>query len=237
MKKILVIVPAFNEERSVKYVVKRIKKLHPEVKVVVVNDGSTDGTAREARAAGAYVASLPYNLGIGGAVQTGFKIAQREDYDIAVQIDGDAQHDPTYLKEVVAPVISGQLDLCVGSRFLSESSTFKSTLFRRIGICFFSNLLKFLTQTELTDPTSGFRAINRKLIRIFAAHYPVDFPEPEALKIAKRYGVKIGEVPVNMQKRLGGRSSIRYFSTLYYMIKVTFAILVDMLKNGERGEP
>lgn len=230
-KKILVIIPAFNEERSITFVVKRIKSLHPDIKVVVINDGSTDATVREAIAAGAPTVSLPYNLGIGGAVQTGFKIAKTEGFDIAVQVDGDAQHDPAYLKDIVAPLIRDELDMCIGSRFLSEASEFKSTFFRRVGINFFSDMLRLLIKIRLTDPTSGFRAINRKLIKEFAASYPVDFPEPEAIKMAKRFRARIGEVPVKMQKRLGGQSSIRYLKTVYYMVKVTLAILIDTLKT------
>ena len=235
-KKVLVIVPAFNEERSIQYVVKRVKSLYPDFKVLVINDGSTDRTAEEAVKAGASVITLPYNLGIGGTVQTGFKVAEKEGYDIAVQIDGDAQHDPAYLKNILAPVISGQFDMCIGSRFLSETSAFKSTFVRRIGITIFSNLLRLLTRLKLTDPTSGFRAFNKKLIQVFAANYPVDFPEPEVIQVARRHGAKIGEVPVNMQKRLGGKSSINYFSALYYMTKVTLAILIDTLRRKKTGE-
>ncbi len=229
--KILIIIPAFNEERSIRLVVQRIRSLHPEVSIVVVNDGSSDRTLEEARAEGARVVSLPYNLGIGGAVQTGFKVAQREGFDIAVQIDGDAQHDPAYLKALLAPVIAGELDMCIGSRFLSKTSAFRSTFLRRGGISLFSKLLEILIHVKLTDPTSGFRAINRKLIKEFAESYPIDFPEPEAIKLAQRFGAKVGEVPVNMQKRLGGHSSIRYLATAYYMLKVTLAILIDTLRR------
>ncbi len=228
--KILIIIPAFNEEDSIRHVVESIRSLHPEMVIVVVNDGSSDGTLKEARAAGARVVSLPYNLGIGGSVQTGFKVAQREGFDIAVQIDGDAQHDPAYLKALLAPVIAGELDMCIGSRFLSNSA-FKSTSLRRAGISLFSKLLEALIHVKLTDPTSGFRAINQKLIKEFSQSYPIDFPEPEAIKRAQRFGAKIGEVPVNMKKRLGGQSSIRYFATVYYMLKVTLAILIDTLRK------
>ena len=228
--KILVIIPAFNEERSIRHVVRSIRSLHPEVSILVVNDGSSDATLKEARAEGARVVSLPYNLGIGGAVQTGFKVAQREGFDIAVQIDGDAQHDPAYLKTLLAPVIAGELDMCIGSRFLSDSA-FKSTFLRRAGIALFSKLLEALIHVKLTDPTSGFRALNRKLIQEFSQSYPIDFPEPEAIKLAQRFGAKVGEVPVNMQKRLGGQSSIRYGATAYYMLKVTLAILIDTLRR------
>ena len=200
-------------------------------RVLVINDGSQDQPAREAEAAGAIAVDHPYNLGIGGAVQTGFKIARVENCDAVVQIDGDAQHNPIYLKNVLAPILAGELDLCIGSRFLKGDSEFRSTFIRRIGIRFFTVFLGILTGIHVTDPTSGFRATSKKLIAQFASYYPVDFPEPEAVHIAKRYGARIGEIPVNMRKRLGGASSIRYLKTVYYMIKVTLAILIDTLKK------
>lgn len=230
-KKILIIVPAYNEGSLIRRLVKDIKRRYPQFPVLVINDGSTDETAKEASAAGASVVSLPYNLGIGGAVQTGFKIARMEDYDAAVQLDGDAQHDPAFLLNVLDPVLSDKLDFCIGSRFLGKQSEFKSTALRRIGIRFFALLLSFLTGVHLTDPTSGFRATGRKLIKVFSESYPVDFPEPETIQIAKRLGARVGEVPVNMRKRLGGKTSIRYLSTIYYMVKVTFAILIDTLRK------
>lgn len=231
LKKVLIIIPAYNEARAIKLVVQDIKHRYPEIPILVVNDGSTDATAQEASATDTMVVSLPYNLGIGGAVQTGFKIARSEGFDATIQIDGDAQHDPVYLLDVLEPVLTGRLDLCIGSRFLSDHSGFQSTRTRRIGIRFFSTLLKWLTGIKLTDPTSGYRAANRKLIERFADYYPTDFPEPEAVQLAKRFGARVGEVPVKMRKRLGGISSIRYSKTIYYMIKVTFAILIDLLRK------
>lgn len=231
--KILIIVPAYNEVHAIGFIVKEIKAQYPHGTVLVVNDASSDNTFEEAKAAGAHVVSLPFNLGIGGAVQTGFKIASQEGFDIAVQIDGDAQHDPAYLHDVLKPVLANELDLCIGSRFLSGHSRFQSTFLRRIGIRFFSLLLKCLTGIYLTDPTSGYRAINRKLIEEFSSYYPPDFPEAEAIKIAKRHGARIGEVSVDMRERLGGTSSIKYFSTVYYMAKVTLAILIDLLKKKQ----
>lgn len=232
-KRILVVIPAYNEARAIRFLVKEIKAKHPQVSILVVNDGSSDQTRQEAEAAGASVVSLPYNLGIGGAVQTGFKIADEEDFDVAVQMDGDAQHDPASLKDLLEPILANKLDLCIGSRFLDPNSVFQSTFLRRIGIRFFSFLLRCLMGTRLTDPTSGYRAINKKLIHEFARYYPADFPEPEAIKMAKRLGARIGEVPVKMMKRLGGISSIRYAKPIYYMIKVTFAILIDVFKKRE----
>ncbi len=230
---VLIIIPAYNEAATIGGLVKEIRSKHPfpSLEILVINDGSADNTEAEAKRAGARVVSLPFNLGIGGAVQTGYKIAADENFDVAVQLDGDAQHDPASLSNVVSPVLQDKLDFCIGSRFLNDTSDFKSTFTRRAGIRFLKLLLKLLAGVSLTDPTSGFRAANQKVIREFAAYYPVDFPEPEAVKIAKRFGARIGEVPVNMRKRLGGESSIRDFSTLYYMIKVTLAILIDSLKK------
>ena len=232
-KKIVVIIPAFNEARAIKFLVNEIKTQRPRVSILVVDDGSLDRTRQEAEAAGVLVVSLPYNLGIGGAVQTGFKIAEAEDFDVAVQMDGDAQHDPNSLNDLLVPVLTGQLDLCIGSRFLDPNSVFQSTFMRRIGIRFFSLLLQGLTGIRLTDPTSGYRPVSRKLIHEFANYCPTDFPEPEAIKVAKRLGARIGEVPVKMRKRLGGISSIRYAKPIYYMIKVTFAILIDALRRNK----
>ena len=230
-KKILVVIPAFNEARSIRFLIREIKSIEPNLSIVVVDDGSSDDTRKEAEEAGACVVSLPYNLGIGGAVQTGIKIADEEDFDIVVQMDGDAQHDPTSLNDLLKPILAGELDLVIGSRFLDPNSVFQSTRLRRVGIRFFALLLRCLTGMRLTDPTSGYRAINKKLIHEFATYYPTDFPEPEAIKLAKRFGARIGEVPVKMRKRLGGISSIRYGKPIYYMIKVTFAILIDALRR------
>ncbi|MBN1587637.1 MAG: glycosyltransferase family 2 protein [Candidatus Omnitrophica bacterium] len=234
--KVLVVIPAYNEGRIIRHVVQEILQHYPECTVLVVNDGSSDNTAAEAIKAGAKLVSLPFNLGIGGAVQTGFKFAHQEGFDVVAQIDGDAQHDPLYLASILEPVLSGELDLCIGSRFLNQDSGFKSTFLRRFGIRFFSVLLSRLTGVPLSDPTSGFRACNKKLLSSFASYYPMDFPEPEAIQVAKRLGARIGERPVVMRTRLGGISSIRYFTTLYYMVKVTLAILIDTLREKSSQE-
>lgn len=229
--RVLIIVPAFNEARSIHKLVREVQTEHPHYTILVINDGSADHTAAEAQKAGARVVNLPYNLGIGGAIQSGFKVALAENYDVAIQLDGDGQHDPKYLPNILEPVLNGKLDLCIGSRFLADREGFQSTAARRLGIRFFSHLLRLLTGVSISDPTSGFRAYGRKVIRIFAEQYPVDFPEPEAVMIAKRHGLAIGEVPVKMRKRLGGISSIRYLKTVYYMLKVTLAILIDQFKK------
>jgi glycosyltransferase involved in cell wall biosynthesis len=230
--KILIIIPAFNEAGTIARLLEEIQTAFPQADKIVINDGSHDLTEENAFKAGALVATLPFNLGIGGAVQTGFQVACDGNYDIAIQVDGDGQHDPAYIRDLVKPLLEGELDLCIGSRFLENPpGAFQSTFFRRTGIRFFCRLLELLTGLYLTDPTSGFRATGKKLIKVFADFYPIDFPEPEAIKIAKRHSAKIGEVPVQMRERRGGHSSIRYLATIYYMIKVTFALLIDLLKK------
>lgn len=230
--KILIIIPALNEGTSIGRLLDEIKSAFPQADRIVINDGSQDNTEEEAHRSETSVVSLPYNLGIGGAVQTGFQIAWEQGYDVAVQLDGDGQHDPAYLNAIIEPILKGELDLCIGSRFLDkDAKSFRSTPVRRLGILFFCRLLSLLTGLPLTDPTSGFRAAGKKAIEIFAAYYPVDFPEPEAIQIAKRRGARIGEVPVRMRERQGGHSSIRYLKTFYYMVKVTLAILIDTLKK------
>ena len=192
-------------------------------------------TCSNSKKAGADVLSLPFNLGIGGAVQTGFKFANDNNFDFAVQVDGDGQHNAKYIKDILTPVVNGTYDMIIGSRFIPPNTGYKSSFVRRIGINFFAWFISFLTGSKVTDPTSGFRAYNKKMIRIFAKYYPQDFPEPEAIVVAMRWDAKIKEVPVEMRERKSGQSSIRYLKTLYYLIKVTFAILLDKLKQKSSG--
>ena len=231
LKKILIIIPAFNEEENIVQTIEEVLKEDLPISIVVVNDGSSDATSAKAKTTKAFVIDLPFNLGIGGAVQTGFKFAVEHDFDIAVQVDGDLQHDVSYLNALLDPVIKDETDMTIGSRFIPPYLGYRSSFIRRIGIQFFAHLISFLTQYTVTDPTSGFRAYNRKMIRVFAAYYPEDFPEPEAIAVAGRYKARIKEVPVKMRKRTAGSSSIRYLRTLYYMIKVTVAICLDKLKE------
>ncbi|MCC6758281.1 MAG: glycosyltransferase family 2 protein [Candidatus Omnitrophica bacterium] len=250
MKKILVILPAYNESGNIGATIGELKALDFRFDVIVIDDGSKDATAAEALNAGARVVSLPFNLGIGGAVQTGFLYALRNGYDIAVQVDGDGQHDAQYLKVILAPVLEEKADIAVGSRFMTEDAmsegmprpsgrgvgpqlSWRSSFVRRIGIRFFAWLISGLTGFSVSDPTSGFRAFNAKAVKIFAEDYPQDFPEPESIMSANRFGLRLIEVPVQMRKRAHGHSSIRYFKTLYYMIKVTIAILLNMLKKNK----
>ncbi|MDP8265968.1 MAG: glycosyltransferase family 2 protein [Candidatus Aceula meridiana] len=229
--KILAIIPAFNEEGNIENVVKEITALASGVDIVVVNDNSKDRTEACAHRAGAKVLNLPFNLGIGGAVQTGYQYAMAKGYDIALQIDGDGQHDVKFLESLVTPIKNNLCDMAIGSRFLPPYLGYRSSMIRRIGIGFFANLISFLIGQRVTDPTSGFRAVNKKLIGIFAQDYPLDFPEPEAIVTASCAKARILEVPVQMRQRLTGLSSIRYFKTFYYMIKVTCAILLRRIKT------
>ncbi len=228
--KILIIVPAFNESGNISRTVKEILGQSLPLNVLVIDDGSSDLTAAEAKQAGAGVVSLPFNLGIGGAVQTGFRYAREHDYDIAIQIDGDGQHDAAFVSALIAPIVDNKADMVVGSRFMAEGG-FKSTFSRRLGINFFVHLINMLTGVKISDPTSGFRAYNRVLINAFAQYYPSDFPEPEAIVVAQQAKAIIMEVPVVMRKREAGSSSIRYFKSLYYMIKVSLAILLHMIRQ------
>ncbi len=229
--RVLIVVPAYNEEASIRTAVAEIM-LYPSIlDVLVVDDGSTDDTPGRALSTGANVISLPFNLGIGGAVQTGFQFALKHGYDLVVQMDGDGQHDISFLDDLINPVLNNEVDMTIGSRFIPPYLGYQSSCIRRIGINFFPRLLSGLTNSKVTDPTSGFRAYNRKMINVFARYYPHDFPEPEAIVVARQYGARIREVPVTMRERQAGASSIRYFKTLYYMVKVTLAILLGRLKT------
>ena len=234
-QKILAIIPAFNEEHCIAKVVQELRSLNFTIDVLVVDDGSSDRTGHVARSAGAQVLTLPFNLGIGGAVQAGYQYAFGYGYDIAVQIDGDGQHDTAFLQRLITPIVKGDSDCVIGSRFLSPSAGYRSSVVRRIGIHFFAGLISLLTRVRVTDPTSGFRACNKKVIKVFAQDYPLDYPEPEAIVEVQRAGARVSEVAVDMRERFAGRSSIRYVKTLYYMVKVTFAILLRMLPAQKRG--
>ncbi|MBU5448995.1 glycosyltransferase family 2 protein [Acetivibrio sp. MSJd-27] len=228
--KSMVVIPAYNEEKSIYKVVKRVQNCGMKIDVVVVNDGSEDRTSEEARRAGAIVINLPLNVGIGGAVQTGYLYAVYHGYDAVVQIDGDGQHDPVDLPNLLSKLQNGEADMVIGSRFV-EKSDYKPSFFRKLGILFFSKLISLLTGEKFTDTTSGYRAVNRKVMELFAKYYPSDYPEPETIVYLKRHGMKIKEIPTLMNERKTGKSSITPLKSVYYMIKVTFCLLLQDLKG------
>ncbi len=229
----MIIVPAFNESGNIGRTITDIRKQNLPVDILVIDDGSVDTTAQEATSTGVKVVSLPFNLGIGAAVQTGFQYALQYGYGIAVQMDGDGQHDASFLVKLLTPILEDRADIVVGSRFIEDSAGFKSSFSRRLGINFFVRLINAFTGLNITDPTSGFRAHNQKVIAAFAQNYPQDFPEPEAIVVARRLGVRVSETAVLMRKREGGQSSIRQLKGLYYMVKVTFAICLHMIRSPE----
>jgi hypothetical protein len=227
-RRLIVIIPAMNEAASVGNVVRGVLRVLPDAAVFVVDDGSTDRTAAEGEAAGASVVRLPYNLGIGGAVQTGFRYALAEGFDVAVQVDGDGQHPPEEIPKLLAAMESENADLVVGSRFIEESG-YRSSFARRVGIRLFAALLGCICRRRLTDTTSGFRAVGRLAIAHLSEMYACDYPEVESLVTLHRSGFKIVEVPVHMAARAEGASSIGAIRGFYYMLKVVLAVLVDVV--------
>jgi glycosyltransferase involved in cell wall biosynthesis len=226
----IAIVPALNEEQTVGRVIDEIRAFDPGFDVVVVDDGSIDRTAGVAADRGAHVLRLPFNLGIGGAVQTGYRFAFEQGYDIAAQVDGDGQHDPSELPKILGPVLNGEADLCVGSRFTGEGA-YRSSFARRVGIKIFARVVSAVVRQKVTDTTSGFRAVNRKGIALFAADYPHDYPEVEATVMCVRHKLRLKEVPVEMRERGGGASSITALRSVYYMTKVLLAIFVGLFRR------
>lgn len=228
----IAIVPAFNEEGSVGQVIDEILDFDAGFEIVVVDDGSSDRTAAVARSRGVHVVCLPFNLGIGAAMQTGYRFAHEHGFDLAVQIDGDGQHDPAELPAILAPVLRDEADLVVGSRFSGENS-FRSSFLRRLGIRLFAWTVSAIARQRVTDTTSGFRAVNRRAIALFAADYPHDYPEVEATVMVVRHRLRLKEVPVRMRERTAGRSSITAFRSVYYMFKVLLALLVDVFRRNK----
>jgi glycosyltransferase involved in cell wall biosynthesis len=233
-RRVVAILPAWNEAEAVGQVVDAIREVHPGYDVVVVDDASTDETASVADAHGATVLRLPFNVGIGGAVQTGFRYALENDYDLAVRLDGDGQHDPGELAKLVAPIERGEADLVIGSRFADGSGSYRPPLARRLGIRVFARLVSLLGGQKVTDTTSGFVALDRVGIELFAAEYPHDYPEVEATLVALRSGLRLTQVQVDMRMRETGTSSITFVRSLYYIVKVTLALLVASVRRYPR---
>lgn len=224
--KIMVVIPAYNEEKNISGVVKAVKSHHPEVDAVVINDGSRDRTGLEAQGAGAFVINLPQNLGIGGAVQTGYIYAKTKGYDAVIQIDGDGQHNPKDLSRLIDSIAKDEADMVIGSRFVKKTD-YESSKMRKLGINFFSKLVSIACRRDFYDTTSGYRAVNKKGIELFSRYYPRDYPEVETIVYASKMGIRIKEISVDMNKRLGGKSSITPLKSIYYMIKVTCSILLQ----------
>jgi len=226
------IVPAFDEEANIGRVVDELRAYDGALDIVVVDDGSYDRTAAVARAHGAVVLRLPFNLGIGGSVQTGFRYAYEQGYDVAVRVDGDGQHDPAQLDAILAPVLAGTADIVVGSRFAEGADGYRSSRSRRIGIRMLAWVVSRIVRRRVTDTTSGFQALNRNAIALFARDYPHDYPEVEATVMVFRHRLRSVEVPVSMRERGGGRSSITALRSVYYMVKVLLAIFVGLFRRN-----
>ncbi len=231
--KTLIIIPAYNEQASIEKLLDELERDYPQYDYVVINDCSTDITPYILKNRKANFIDLPINLGIGGGVQTGYLYAYENGYDVAIQMDGDGQHLPKYISDLIAPIKNGEADAVVGSRFINNEG-FQSSAMRRLGIVILSKLIRLLTGMKITDVTSGFRAVNREGIKLFARNYAQDYPEPEALVVSALNGLKTVEVPVMMQERLTGKSSINGFKSAYYMIKVSLALIFARITTKRR---
>jgi glycosyltransferase involved in cell wall biosynthesis len=233
MKK-LIIIPAYNESENIVGTVRDIEENAPDFDYIIINDCSTDNTLEICKQNHFNYVNLPINLGIGGAVQTGYKYAREYGYDIAVQVDGVGQHDPAFLQQMAEYLEEHQLDMVIGSRFITNEG-FQSSALRRVGIVYFTRLIHLLTGHKITDPTSGLRLGGRKVIELFAENYPKDYPEPETAVTALNHGLKIEEIPVVMRARQGGVSSITMTKSVYYMVKVTIAIVIERLRGRSKA--
>jgi glycosyltransferase involved in cell wall biosynthesis len=226
----LAIVPAYNEVEAIETVIGELRSFDPELEIVVVDDGSQDGTAARAEELGVAVVRLPFNIGIGGAMQTGYQYARDRRFDLAIQVDGDGQHDPKEIAQLVEPILRGEADMAVGTRFAGERR-YRPPFARRIGIQLFARVVSLIVRQRVTDTTSGFRAVNKKGIALFASDYPHDYPEVETTVLVHRHRLRMTEVPVAMRTRASGRSSITLFQSIYYMLKVSLALIVGLFRR------
>lgn len=233
-QKVCVIIPAYNESGAIKKVVHAVQEHYPKANIVVINDASTDNTGAIAATLGITVLDLPINLGIGGAMQTGFKFAVKKGYDIAIQVDGDGQHDPAYIPTLLKPILENRADVVIGSRFLHKES-YRSSFMRLLGIRFCSYLISLATNKYIHDSTSGFRAYNKEALRFAALHYPPDFPEPESIVTFLRNEFRVKEVPVAMQQRHSGISSIRPLKGTYFVASNSIGIIMSSFKRKTRS--
>lgn len=231
MKNILIIIPAYNEEKSIKDVVGAIKKSIPTADILVVNDCSKDKTSATVRELeGLNLIDLPINLGIGGAMQTGYKYAKAGGYDYAMQIDGDGQHDPAEAKKLIDAILGQEVDMVIGSRFL-EKTGYKQSFFRMLGINIFELMTRALIRQKITDSTSGFRIVNKRVIQKYSDYYPTDYPEVEVLIYLSNAGFKFKEVSVKMSNREHGSSSITTLKSAYYMVKVVYSMIISKMRK------
>lgn len=228
--KILIIIPAFNEEGSIMDVIENIDRFYPSADKLVINDSSTDNTRNILKQNSVAFLDLPVNLGIGGGVQAGYLYAYENNYDIAIQMDGDGQHCANELEKIISPIENGIANVVIGSRFIDREG-FQSSHMRRIGIKFLSGLIKICTGIKIRDVTSGFRAVDKEFIKIFSREYAQDYPEPEAIVTVAKLKGQLLEVPVVMRERQAGKSSISMIQSAYYMIKVALAILVQKISE------
>ncbi len=230
----LVVMPAYNEAANIQPVLRRLRARFPDMACVVIDDGSTDETAERAQALGADVVRLPCNLGYGGAVQTGFRYALHRGYDVVVLMDADGQHDPEEIPKLLAPLLAGEADVVVGSRFLGQH-TYAIEPARRLAMRFFGGVVQILTGQRITDPTSGFQALSREVVRFFAYdHYPSDFPDADTLLLLVYAGFRVVEVPVTMHERLSGRSMHSLLGGLYYFLRMSLSLFILLLRQKTR---
>lgn len=232
-KKVLIIIPAYNESKNIEKVVDNLVENYPQYDYIVINDCSTDNTEEILKKRKYNYVSLPVNLGIGGGVQSGYIYAAQNDYDIAIQMDGDGQHNPAFIEQLIAPIVSGDADITIGSRFIDKKG-FQTSFLRRFGNRFISLVIKLCCGVNATDTTSGFRASGKKASEFFSLNYAQDYPEPEAIVSAALNGFKMQDVPVEMNERMGGVSSINAKRSVYYMIKVSLALIICRIGTSKR---
>lgn len=229
-KKILIIIPAYNESKTIGSVIDNVRKYVSSADIVVVNDGSSDDTRQISERKGVFVLNLPYNLGIGGAVQTGYKFAAERGYEIAVQVDADGQHPPEGIPALIEAVQNDEADMVIGSRYI-ENEDRDPSLVRGLGKSLLSSVVSFLAGQTITDSSSGFRAMNRRVVHVLAGMYPRDYPEPESVVLLTREKFRVKEIPVRMNRRMVGESSITLSKGIYYVIKVIVATVIDMFEK------
>lgn len=234
MQKILVIIPAYNEEKNIGTVIADVKEAVPDADILVINDGSNDFTGDVARGKGAIVLDMPYNSGLGVTMQTGYKFALQYGYETVVRVDGDGQHNPRDIYALLEPIKEGKCDLVIGSRY-TKNEGFQSTRLRRLGSRYFTGLIHLLIREKILDPTSGYRACNHRVIAFFARYYPRDFATVETLIDTARNGFRVEELPVVMQRRVYGKSYLKsFFTCIFYMTEVTIALFISMIKPPKK---